>query len=155
MCLINAVIQFVIFLAFLVYFVVTGQIAPDYSLLWLMPLLVFQTSILGMGVGLLLASVTVKYRDLKMLISFGLQLWLYATPIAYSTSLVKERLPRYFGLYMLNPMASVCEAMRKIFLGVGQISVKYLLISAAVSVFFLLAGVLVFNKAEKTFTDKI
>ena len=90
-----------------------------------------------------------------MLISFGVQLWLYATPIAYATSLVKEKIPSLYGVYMLNPMASVCEAMRKIFLGVGNISIKYLCISLAMSIFFFLLGIIMFNRAEKTFTDKI
>ena len=153
--MLNSFIQFIIFLGFLVYFVIRGGVAPQYSLLWLAPLLVVQSTLLAMGIGLVLASVTIKYRDLKMLISFGVQLWLYATPIAYSSTLVKEKLPSLFQLYMLNPMASICEAMRKIFLGVGTVSVKYLLISATFSIAFFLLGVVSFNRAEKTFTDKI
>ena len=154
-CLVNSVIQFVIFLGFWVFYICKGTIAPNYACLWLAPLFILQVSILGMGIGLILASVTVKYRDLRMLISFGVQLWLYATPIAYSSSLVKERIPKFFTLFMLNPMASVVEAMRNVFLGTGNISVKYLLISAAFSVVLLFLGVIIFNRAEKTFTDKI
>lgn len=154
-CFVNSAIQFLIFLGFWIYYLCKGAIAPNYANLWLVPLLIVQVSILGMGIGLILASVTVKYRDLRMLISFGVQLWLYATPIAYASTLVKDRLPKFFNLFMLNPMASVVEAMRNVFLGTGSISVKYLLISAAVSILFLFLGVIIFNRAEKTFTDKI
>lgn len=153
--MINSAIQFIIFLAFLLYFVISGTVTPDYSLIWLAPLLIIEVSMLAMGIGMFLAAVTIKYRDLKMLISFGVQLWLYATPIAYSSSLVKQKIPSLFGVYMLNPMAPVCEGMRKIFLGTGNISVKYLLISVFVSVLCFLIGICVFNSAEKNFTDKI
>ena len=153
--MINSGIQVLIFFGFLIYYIVTGGVSPAYGYLWLAPLLVLQVTMLGMGIGLVLSSVTIKYRDLKMLISFGVQLWLYATPIAYASSLVKEKIPSLFTLYMLNPMASVCEAMRNIFLGTGTISVKYLLISLGFSVVFFLLGIVMFNRAEKTFTDKI
>ncbi|MBQ6381191.1 MAG: ABC transporter permease [Clostridia bacterium] len=153
--MINSGIQFVIFLGFLLYYIFSGGIAPEYAYLWLVPLLVIQATLLATGIGLVLASVTIKYRDLKMLITFGVQLWLYATPIAYSSALVKEKIPSLYNLYMLNPMASICEAMRKVFLGTGNFSVKYLLISLAISVLFFLLGVAAFNRAEKTFADKI
>ena len=153
--MINSGIQFVIFLGFLVYYVANKIVTPDYSLIWLAVLLVVQVSALGMGIGLVLAAVTIKYRDLRMLISFGIQLWLYATPIAYATSLVKEKIPSFYSLYMLNPMAPVCEAMRKVFLGIGAVNGKYLFISSIVSVCFFLLGIVAFNKTEKTFTDKI
>ena len=153
--IINSGIQFVIFAAFLIYYICTGGIHPEYHLLWLFPLLIVQTSLLSLGVGLLLASVTIKYRDLRMLISFGVQLWLYGTPIAYASSLVQEKMPQLYHVYMLNPMAPVVEAFRNIFLGVGSISIKYLLISFAVSIFLCFIGIIVFNRAEKTFTDKI
>ena len=153
--LINSGIQFVIFFGFLAFYISKGTVQPAYSLLWLALLLLLLTSLLGMGIGLLLASITIKYRDLKMLISFGVQLWLYATPIAYSSTLVQQKMPQLFGLYMLNPMASVCEAMRKVFLGAGNLSTRYILISAAVSVVLFFIGVAAFNRAEKTFTDKI
>lgn len=153
--MINAAIQFLIFLGFLIYFIISGGVHPSYGLLWLPILLVLQVTMLGMGIGLVLSALTVKYRDLRMLISFGVQLWLYATPIAYASSLVKEKIPKLFGLYMLNPMAGVCEAMRKVFLGVGNISVKYLCISFCISVAFFILGIAMFNRAEKTFTDKI
>ena len=153
--MINSGIQFLIFIGFLIYYIVTGGVHPQYAYLWLAVLLVFQVTLLGMGIGLILSALTIKYRDLKMLISFGVQLWLYATPIAYATSLVQEKIPSLYGVYMLNPMASVCEAMRYIFLGTGSISVKYLLISAGMSVLLFLAGIIMFNRTEKTFTDKI
>ena len=153
--MINFVIQSVIFFGFLAFYVINGTITPTYYLIPLSLLLVLEVTLLSMGIGTLLASLTVKYRDLKMLIAFGIQLWLYATPIAYSSVLVKEKMPQLYNLYMLNPMAPVVEAMRKIYLGVGNINYKYLLISAAVSVAFALIGTAVFNRTEKTSADKI
>ena len=153
--MINFLIQSVIFFGFLSFYVIKGTVTPTYQLIPLSILLVLEVTLLSMGIGTLLASLTVKYRDLKMLISFGVQLWLYGTPIAYSSVLVKDKLPSLYNLYMLNPMAPVVEAMRKIFLGSGNISYKYLLISALVSVLFSLVGIAVFNRTEKTFADKI
>lgn len=153
--MLNSGIQFIIFLCFLVYFIIKGSITPDYKMIWLAVLLILQVSLLAMGIGTLLASVTVKYRDLKMLISFGLQLWLYASPVAYSAELVKSKAPQLLNAYMLNPMAPVCEAMRRVFIGKGMLSIKYLLISAAFTVVIAILGTLVFNRTEKTFMDKI
>ena len=153
--MINFAIQSLIFFAFLAFYVIKGIVVPTYYLIPLSILLVLEVTLLSTGIGTLLASLTIKYRDLKMLISFGVQLWLYATPIAYSSVLVKQKMPELYNLYMLNPMAPIVEAMRKIFLGVGAINYKYLIISAVVSVVFALIGIAVFNRTEKTFADKI
>lgn len=153
--MINFAIQSLIFFAFLAFYVIKGIVVPTYYLIPLSILLVLEVTLLSTGIGTLLASLTIKYRDLKMLISFGVQLWLYATPIAYSSVLVKQKMPELYNLYMLNPMAPIVETMRKIFLGVGAINYKYLIISAVVSVVFALIGIAVFNRTEKTFADKI
>lgn len=153
--MLNAGIQVLIFFAFLVFYIAKGSVSPNYAMIPLSLLLVLEVTALGMGLGLILAAATVKYRDLKMLISFGLQLWLYASPIAYSVELVKDKAPDLINLFMLNPIAPIVQGMRKIFLGTGEISVKYLLISVAVSVVIMLLGMMVFNRTEKTFADNI
>lgn len=153
--MINFAIQTFIFFGFLAFYAIKGIVTPVYYLIPLSVLLVLEVTLLSTGIGMLLASLTIKYRDLKMLVSFGVQLWLYGTPIAYSSVLVKEKLPQLYNLYMLNPMAPIVETMRKIYLGVGNINYKYLLISALVSIVFALIGIAAFNRTEKTFADKI
>ena len=87
-----------------------------------------------------------------MLVSFGVQLWMYATPLAYSSSLIPAK---WIGLYMLNPMTPIIETFRYGFLGAGQIDLKYILISWVMTLIILIVGVLLFNKVEKTFMDTV
>lgn len=153
--MINFAIQSAIFIGFLAYYVCKGIITPNYHMIPLSFLIIIEVTLLAMGIGTLLASITIKYRDLKMLISFGVQLWLYATPVAYSSSLVVSKMPQLYNIYMLNPMASIVESMRYIYLGTGSVNYKYLIISVVFSLFFAIVGIAAFNRAEKTFADKI
>ncbi len=153
--LITALIQFAIFIGFQLYYIAVGAVSPNYHLIPLALLLVLQMSLLSVGLGAIISAVTTKYRDLLMLVSFGLQLWLYATPIAYSSELVLTHMPKLYKLFMFNPMTSVIEAFRYIFLGTGQIPVFYLSLSAVFSVLVFIIGIMVFNRVEKTFADTI
>lgn len=116
------------------------------------PFLILQTVLLALGIGLILASVTVKYRDLSVVVSFGLQLWMYATPVVYPVSQVPDSM---YDIYMLNPMAPVMETMRRIWFGSGEVPGGYLAGSIAVSAIVLAAGVWIFQKTQRTFADKI
>ena len=107
---------------------------------------------LSLGFGIIISALTTKYRDLAMLVSFGVQLWMYATPVAYSSTLIPEK---WLGLYMLNPMTPIIETFRYGFLGAGTIDLKYSLISWGVTLFILCVGVILFNKVEKTFMDTV
>jgi len=118
----------------------------------MLPLLLLQMAMLSLGFGIIISALTTKYRDLTMLVSFGVQLWMYATPVAYSSSLIPEK---WLGLYMLNPMTPIIEMFRCGFLGTGAVNMPYYLISWFVTILILGIGVLLFNKVEKTFMDTV
>jgi lipopolysaccharide transport system permease protein len=147
-------IQFLLFLGFLVYFMVgSAPVKPRPNLfILLLPVLLLQMAVLSLGAGILISSMTTKYRDIKFLIGFGLQLWMYATPVVYSVSVVPERF-RFF--YMLNPVASIVETFRYAFLGKGVVDGVYMLISWTVTIVLLFLGIIIFNRVDKTFMDTV
>ena len=147
-------IQFLLFLGFLVYFMAgSAPVKPKPNLfILLLPVLLLQMAILSLGMGILISSMTTKYRDIKFLIGFGLQLWMYATPVVYSVSVVPEKF-RFF--YMLNPVASIVENFRYAFLGKGVVDGVYMLISWAVTILLLFLGIIIFNRVDKTFMDTV
>lgn len=150
--LISFAIQLIAFLVFwMIYLVGGNSIHPNWGLI-LIPLLLLQMAMLSLGFGVIISALTTKYRDLAMLVSFGVQLWMYATPVAYSSTLIPEK---WIGLYMLNPMTPIIETFRYGFLGVGTINVTYSLISWGITLLILVVGVLLFNKVEKTFMDTV
>ena len=147
-------IQFLLFLGFLVYFIAgDAPVKPKPNLvILLVPLLLLQMAILSLGAGILISSMTTKYRDVKFLVGFGIQLWMYATPVVYPVSVVPESF-RFF--YMLNPVASIVQTFRHAFLGKGMVNGTDILISWAVTVLLLFAGIIVFNRVDKTFMDTV
>ncbi len=151
--LISFAVQFLIFLLFLLFFFLQpkGQIAPNHHMI-LLPLLILQMAMLGLGFGIIVASVTTRYRDLHMLVSFGVQLWMYATPVAYSSNMIPKR---YISLYHLNPMTPVIETFRHAFLGAGVFRLDYYLTGWGVTLLILLLGMLLFSHVEKTFLDTV
>lgn len=153
--LINFTIQSGIFLVFWSVYVAKGSVSPNYALIPLCLVLIIQMAVLGLGFGIIVSALTTKYRDLAMLVSFGVQLWLYASPVAYSSELVKAKLPGFWSVFMLNPMAPVIESFRYIFLGTGNFYWGWLLISAAVSLAVLFVGLVLFGRVEKTFMDTV
>lgn len=151
--LISFGIQFAMFLGFWAYFLIKGgtDIHPSIYLL-LLPLLLLQMMMLAMGVGIIVSALTTKYRDLAMLIGFGLQLWQYGTPVAYGLQLVPEK---YLTLYLLNPMTPVITAFRFAFFGIGFFDIGYYAIGWGVTIILFVVGLLLFNKVERTFMDTI
>ena len=144
-------IQFFLFLIFLVIYWARGEVRPNLYALML-PLLLLHMAMLGLGVGIIISSLTTKYRDLQMLVGFGVQLWMYGTPVAYDIGIIPEK---YMSLYMLNPMTPVINAFRKAFLGIGSFDLPHYLISWAVTLVVLGIGVMLFNRVEKTFMDTV
>jgi lipopolysaccharide transport system permease protein len=139
---------FVGFYFYYLFFFETG-IHPT---LWILalPVLVLQSAIVGMGVGLWLSALTVKYRDVSFLLPFLTQLWMYATPIIYPASSVPEK---WRSLYYLNPMASVVEFNRFAFFGVGTLTKEIFLFGIGSGLFILITGLLMFNRSQRTFVD--
>ncbi|MGM9652761.1 MAG: ABC transporter permease [Eubacteriales bacterium] len=150
--LISFAIQFGFFLLFLLYYAVTGAGVHPNGWVLLTPVLLLHLALLSLGVGVIISALTTKYRDLAMVVSFGVQLWMYATPVAYDLSLIPER---FLRLYMLNPVTPVITLFRYAFLGVGEPHFAAYGISWAVTLLVLFAGVLLFNRVEKTFTDTV
>lgn len=121
-------------------------------LMLLGPVILVQAAILGLGFGIIVAALTTKYRDLVVLVGFGVQLWMYATPVVYTAELIPER---YMWIYMLNPMSPILECWRNAVTGCGQFLWKYWGISWIMTVVVLVIGVLLFSKVEKTFMDTV
>jgi len=145
-------IQLVLFLGFYFYFMAKGTpITPSWWIL-AVPLLLIQMAVLTFGMGILLSSLTTKYKDLKFAMGFVIQLWMYASPIVYPLSQVPEK---YRTLYALNPMVSIVESFRYAFLGSGAIRMDHILISWGVTIVCLVLGVILFSKIEKTFMDTV
>lgn len=126
-------------------------IAPN---IWLaaVPVLVLHMALLGMGCGIVISALTTKYRDLSILVGFGVQLWMYATPIVYPLSAVPQELKRWI---VLNPMTPVINNFRYALLGCGQPEKLSWLISGGVTVVVLTAGIMLFSKIERNFMDTV
>lgn len=118
----------------------------------LIPVLIFQIAMLGLGCGIIISSLTTKYRDLAIVTKFGVQLWMYASPVVYSVSQVPSC---YYGVYMLNPIAPIISVWRFAFLGKGALPYKAWAISWGTTIVVLVIGVILFSKIEKTFMDTV
>lgn len=150
--LISFAIQYVFFLGFWVYFLITtDSIEPNWFIL-MTPILLVHMALMGLGIGIICSSLTTKYRDLTMLIGFGVQLWMYLTPVAYDYQIISDK---WRTLYMCNPMTPVINTMRYAYLGIGEFELGYYLLSWAVTLVMLLFGVLLFSRVEKTFMDTV
>lgn len=150
--LISFAIQFAFFLLFFAYYCITGAGVHPNGFVLLTPLLVLQMACLGLGFGVIVSALTTKYRDLAMLVSFGVQIWMYLTPVTYDICFIPER---FLPPYMLNPVTPVITTFRYAFLGTGTFQLTYYLIGWAVTLAVLLLGVVLFNRVEKTFMDTV
>lgn len=145
-------IQFALYLGFLFWFWYRGaEVRPNLHIVWL-PVLLLLMAGQGLGFGIVISSLTTRYRDLQYLVGFGVQLAMYATPIIYPLSSVPER---YQWLVLANPMAAVVEAFRYAFLGAGTFNLLHLAYSAGFTVALLLAGMLIFHRVERNFMDTV
>lgn len=147
----NYLIQFAMFLLFWFFYFFKGAYVPTLVML-LLPVLWLQVSLLGAGVGLVVSALTTKYRDLQIAVSFGLQLWMYLTPIVYPLS---EAGGLFRIALMINPMGPIIEAMRYAFFGSGTFSVPFLLLSAAITAVACFVGIRMFSHTEQTVVDTI
>lgn len=151
--LIRLAIQFSLFLLFWLYHLfITGKISPHWELIWLFPFLIVLMAALGLGLGIIFSSLTTKYRDLRFLLTFGIQLLMFATPVVYPLSLASEK---YKWLIAINPFTGIIETFRYIFLGKGDFNWIYLGYSCGATLLILFTGVIIFNRIEKTFMDTV
>lgn len=150
--LIRFAVQMILFVAMMAYFGIRGA---DFTITWaivLFPVLVFLMALFGLGLGMIISAMTTKYRDLSFLVTFGVQLLMYATTVIYPLSAAPEK---YRWLIELNPMTGIIEAFRYGFLGAGSFSWSVLGYTAISSIGLFLIGLIIFNKVEKTFVDTV
>ena len=150
--LIQFLIQSALLMLVLVYYLYNGvDIQPGTGIL-LIPCLVLLMACFGMGSGLIFSALTAKYRDLKFLITFGVQLLMYATPVIYPMSIIPDK---YKALIAWNPLAHIIEGFKYVVLGVGEISFASMLYTMMITIFVLSVGIVIFNKTEQTFADTV
>lgn len=151
--LVKLAIQFALFvMIWLYYFSQSNQIQPNWAYLPLLPVLILLMAGLGLGFGIFISSLTTKYRDFTFLITFGVQLMMYASPVVYPISIVPEK---YKTILLLNPVSSIIEAFKYIFVGQGYFSWNAIGYSTLFMVLLLMVSVIIFNKVEKTFMDTV
>lgn len=155
--LISLAIQYGFLLIFLVYYAATGQgVAPNWWVL-MTPVLVLQLAMLSLGCGIIISALTTKYRDLAMLVGFGTQLWMYASPVAYDMYSFAAFAPggRWHALYMCNPVTPIVNLFRYGYLSIGSMEWQYYAISWGVTLALLFVGTVLFSRVEKTFMDTV
>lgn len=145
-------IQFAIFLVVYLVFIHKGAAIKPNWIVFLTPFLLIYMALMSLGFGILISSLTTKYRDLRFALPFFVQLWMYATPVVYPLSLIPER---YKAFLLMNPIVPVMEIFRKGFLGAGTVEVNHIIISFGITFFILLSGIVIFNRIEKTFMDTV
>jgi lipopolysaccharide transport system permease protein len=151
--LVRFIIQFSLFIGFIVYYKYIGnnQVMPN-AMVWITPFLLLIMAGFALGAGMIISSMTTKYRDLAFLLTFGVQLLMYATPVIYPVN----ALPEKYRVYVLaNPIAPVVETFRYAYLGTGAFSWTSLMYSFTAMVVILFVGVVIFNKVEKNFMDTV
>jgi lipopolysaccharide transport system permease protein len=151
--LVRFAIQFLLFICFLVYFKLNGhaEVKPNMMML-LTPFLLLLMAGFALGGGMIISALTTKYRDLVFLLTFGIQLFMYATPIIYPLSSLPEKYKPYV---LANPLTAVVETFRYAYLGTGAFSWGALVYSIVFMFTLLVTGILIFNKVEKTFMDTV
>ncbi|HEX8608606.1 MAG TPA: ABC transporter permease [Pedobacter sp.] len=145
-------IYFFLLLLMVAWYSARGEIIGVNSFALLLPILLLLIAMFGVGAGMIVSSLTTKYRDLAFLVGFGVQLLMWASTVVYPLSAAPEK---FRWLVALNPMTPILEAFRKGFLGIGSFSWSSLATSAGIIIIVAVVGVILFNKAERTFIDTI
>ena len=155
--LISFFIQYVFLILFVLYYTLTGLGVHPNGWILITPLLLLQLAMLSMGFGIIISSVTTKYRDLAKLVGFGVQLWMYGTPVAYDMYSIGAFAPggKWHAYYMCNPVTSLINLFRYGYLGFGHMEWKYYWISWLTTLVILFFGVILFSHVEKTFMDTV
>jgi len=145
-------VQFILFILLLAYYMVTtNKVEPNFYI-FLFPVVILLMAILGLGIGLIITAATTKYRDLAFIVTFGIQLAMYVTPVIYPLSAAPVK---YRTIIALNPMSGLIETFRYGFLGTGHFYPGAFFYSVAASIIIFIIGLVVFNKVEKNFVDTV
>jgi lipopolysaccharide transport system permease protein len=148
-------IQLLIFIGFYIYYYFNGAAISLNKYTILFPILVILMGLLGLGLGMLISSMVTKYRDLKYLLNFGVQLLMYISAVMYPLSLMREKLPRFAWLVEYNPLAYIIESARYMLLSDGTFSMYGILYTLIITLVVLFIGIIIFNRAEKNFIDTV
>ena len=146
-------IQMLLVMGFMVYFLAQGAVSPNWAAWLMIPVELAHLGILGMGFGIIISSMTTKYRDLTVLVDFGVQAWMYLTPIVYPLSTVTEGWMK--TLLMINPVTSAVEVLRFAILGKGTLDFAFYGLSWIFTLTVALLGIMIFNKVERNFMDTV
>lgn len=146
-------VQMIMVVIFLAYYTITGAVTPNWGACLLIPLILLELGVLGIGIGIIVSSLTTKYRDLSILVSFGVQLLMYATPIVYPMSQLEDGFMK--TILLINPVSAPVELFRYALLGQGSVIPGALIYSAVFTVVLTFLGIIVFNRVEKNFMDTI
>jgi len=150
--LIKLAIQFLLFLGIWIYYLVQSDLIHPNKMLALIPFLIILIGFMALSFGIIISSLTTKYRDLKFLVTFGIQLMMYASPIVYPLSIVPEK---YKWIIIANPVTSIIETFKYAFLGVGEFSWFYLGYSTLFTIVLFMIGLVIFHRVEKSFMDTV
>lgn len=150
---INFLVQMLMVMLVLVYYLIKGKVSPNWTAWLLIPFVLLVLGAMGLGLGIIISSLTIKYRDLSILVGFGVTLWMYATPIVYPISQLGDGIIK--TILYINPVTAPVELFRYAVLGKGMVSLPLLAVSLAFTTIVLLIGILVFNRVEKTFMDTV
>ena len=143
----------ILVLLFMVYYLIGGQVHPNWLGWLVIPVELVHLGILGMGCGIIVSSLTTKYRDLSVLVGFGVSLWMYLTPIVYPLSMMAEGWTK--NLIMVNPVTIPVELIRYAVLGKGTMHWGFYGLSWVMTLAVALLGIMIFNKVERTFMDTV
>lgn len=149
-------IQLLVFIGFYVFFVFgrEAQVIPNVSLI-LLPIVILVMALLGLGLGMIISSMTTKYRDLTFLVQFGVQLLMYGSAVMYPLSYFKAELPKYAWLVEYNPIAIIIETFRNMTLSTDVFYVDKFIYAVVFSIVIFLIGLIIFNRTEKSFIDTV
>lgn len=150
--LIKLAIQFLLFLGIWIYYLIQTDLIHPNKMLVLIPFLIILIGFMALSFGIIISSLTTKYRDLKFLVTFGIQLMMYASPIVYPLSIVPEK---YKWIIVANPVTSIIETFKYAFLGVGGFSWLYLGYSTLFTIVLFMIGLVIFHRVEKSFMDTV
>jgi lipopolysaccharide transport system permease protein len=144
-------VQFLLFLVVFFYYWYKGEVTPNWWVLFT-PIFILMMSLFALGVGMIFSSLTTKYRDLSMLLSFGISLYMYATPVIYPTSMLSAKIQPYAKY---NPLTGIFEGFKYAWMGVGEFHPIMLVYSSVIILILLVIGTVIFNKVEKGFMDTV
>ena len=151
-CLINFLIQFAALMVYFVFYMFTGSPLKFSLRMLIIPVILVQTTLLALGVSLIFSALTAKYRDFTFIVTLGMQLWMYVSPVVYPMSLTGGWM---YKILLINPMTPILNNFKWAFLGSGEFMLWSWLLSFVVTAACLLAGIALFNKVEKTFVDTV